>query len=464
MGRVGAVGVVITCLILAIAAAPAWAASQIAVSDVAFGNVTVGSTSGALTVTVMNTGNADLDVTGTPVITGTGAGSFSVSTDNCAPYPRTLSASGSCTYQVTFTPTSRGAKSANLTVPNNSAGGDSVAQLSGTGVAPVVGVSPTQFAFGEARIGTPSDAHSFTISNNTTDSQNLVITNIALVGGSVGDFAIVINSCLPFPKNVTPGSLCTLQVRFAPTAIGVRTTNLRITSNDPVTPTLDVPLSGTGTNQTLAVTPASLSFGHQVVGATSAAQTLTIANTGTLGDLVLNSIALAGANPADFSIENNLCTPPKTLAPGESCTLGVRFGPTTTGARDASIVVTSDAGPGAAGLGGDGDAPTTISNSGTTTPTDTGTGAPAESPPVTTGTTTPSAPTTETLVQAPARCVVPNLKGKTLAAAKRALLRAHCRLGKVTQASTRRKPRVLRQSRKRGARLPARTRVALVLA
>ena len=63
------------------------------------------------------------------------------------------------------------------------------------------------------------------------------------------------------------------------------------------------------------------------------------------------------------------------------------------------------------------------------------------------------------------RCVVPRLKGRTLTAAKRALKRAGCRLGKVSKRRAhRRRGTVLTQSRAPGRRLPRGTRVAITLA
>jgi uncharacterized delta-60 repeat protein len=62
-------------------------------------------------------------------------------------------------------------------------------------------------------------------------------------------------------------------------------------------------------------------------------------------------------------------------------------------------------------------------------------------------------------------CVVPKLKGKTLRAAKLALTKAHCSVGKVTRAFSAKvkKGRVLSQKPKPGTRLPAGSKVRLTL-
>jgi hypothetical protein len=63
------------------------------------------------------------------------------------------------------------------------------------------------------------------------------------------------------------------------------------------------------------------------------------------------------------------------------------------------------------------------------------------------------------------RCVVPKLKGRTLAAAKRALKRAGCRAGKVSKRRSRKHAgTVLAQSKRAGRRLARGTRVRLVVA
>jgi hypothetical protein len=62
-------------------------------------------------------------------------------------------------------------------------------------------------------------------------------------------------------------------------------------------------------------------------------------------------------------------------------------------------------------------------------------------------------------------CIVPRLRGRTLAAAKRALKRAGCRLGNVSKRRAhRRRGTVLAQSKTPGRKLPRGTRVALTLA
>jgi hypothetical protein len=62
------------------------------------------------------------------------------------------------------------------------------------------------------------------------------------------------------------------------------------------------------------------------------------------------------------------------------------------------------------------------------------------------------------------RCIVPRLTGKTLAAARTALARSRCALGRVTKRRSRvRKGRVVAQSLRPGTRRPRGSRVGLTL-
>jgi beta-lactam-binding protein with PASTA domain len=62
-------------------------------------------------------------------------------------------------------------------------------------------------------------------------------------------------------------------------------------------------------------------------------------------------------------------------------------------------------------------------------------------------------------------CVVPNLKRKTLAKAKRSIAAAHCRIGKVSKAKSKTVPkgRVIVQSPKAGKKLASGSKVTVVV-
>jgi hypothetical protein len=86
-------------------------------------------------------------------------------------------------------------------------------------------------------------------------------------------------------------------------------------------------------------TPASLTFGAQAIGTTSAAQSVTVANTGD-APLFINSAAVPGT--LDFTVVSGGCSG-LTLAPATSCTMSITFSPTLTGTRTAALTVTDNA-------------------------------------------------------------------------------------------------------------------------
>src|SRR5581483_4812509 len=87
---------------------------------------------------------------------------------------------------------------------------------------------------------------------------------------------------------------------------------------------------------TMTVTPQSLTFADQKTGVPSAAQDITIVNTGT------HPLLLAFHVGPDFS-ETTDCAP-HSVAPGASCTVHVSFVPTSTGAHAETLVLKSNAG------------------------------------------------------------------------------------------------------------------------
>ncbi|GIH40740.1 hypothetical protein Mco01_37400 [Microbispora corallina] len=90
-----------------------------------------------------------------------------------------------------------------------------------------------------------------------------------------------------------------------------------------------------GGTATLTAAPSSLTFGGQAVGTTSAAQAVTVRNTGTAAASI-GSVAASG----DFA-QTNTCG--GSIAANASCTVNVTFRPTATGGRTGSLTITSTA-------------------------------------------------------------------------------------------------------------------------
>jgi hypothetical protein len=99
-------------------------------------------------------------------------------------------------------------------------------------------------------------------------------------------------------------------------------------------------LSGTGVlAPAVSLSPASVNFGNQTVGLTSAPQTVTLTNIGS-ATLTITSIGLTGANPHQFG-ETSSCG--SSLNAGASCTISVTYQPGVSGPKIAALTITDNA-------------------------------------------------------------------------------------------------------------------------
>ncbi len=304
-----------------------------------FGSQLVGSTSGTQPVTLTNTGAAPLAISNIAV-TGANAGDF-VESNNCPGASSSLAANATCSILISFAPSVAGSRSANVQITDNAGDSPENVALTGTGVplAPAVSMSPSSLPFGSQPVGSTSANQSVTLTNS--GNAPLSISNIALAGANAGDFAQT-NTCPVGTGTLAAGSSCTIAVAFSPGASGVRSASLQLTDNAGDSPQ-SVALSGSGAAPAVSLTPSSLGFGSQLIGNTSAAQSVTLTNSGT-ASLSLSNITVAGANAGDFAQTNNCPSAPATLATGATCSISVTFAPTASGSRSANVQITDNAG------------------------------------------------------------------------------------------------------------------------
>jgi subtilase family serine protease len=90
----------------------------------------------------------------------------------------------------------------------------------------------------------------------------------------------------------------------------------------------------------VTLSPTSLMFVSTTVGSTTAAQVVTVKNSGTSA-LTLTSETLTGTNSSSFLISANTCT--TSLAAAASCTVSVEFKPTAAGALTAALSIADNA-------------------------------------------------------------------------------------------------------------------------
>ncbi|HEV2232677.1 MAG TPA: SBBP repeat-containing protein [Terriglobia bacterium] len=201
--------------------------------QVNFGNQGLNSTSNPISVSLVNAGSATLTITNI-----TASGDFS-QTNNCG--STVTAAGGSCTIQVSFTPTTTGTRTDEITVTDNAAGSPHQITVTGTGVASSAGsltFTPSSLSFPAEVVGNTSPSQVVRLTN--TGSASLTLSAISITG----DFAQT-NTCGGLPTSLNVGDACTVSITFTPTGSGQRTGTLTVANNAASGPQT-VALTGTG--------------------------------------------------------------------------------------------------------------------------------------------------------------------------------------------------------------------------
>ncbi len=292
-------------------------------AQLSFAAQPVGSASAPSTLTISNTGGAAMANIGFQM-TGPAAGSFSTGATTCG---STVAAGSSCTVQVIFTPTTAGASTATLIVSSSTIGVAAVqVPLSGMGQASSgLSVSPAQMAFNEPTIGQTSASQTATITN----ASNIAAGGLTLT--VTGPFSLAQTAC---GISLAAGASCTTGILFTPSVRGNATGLLIVSSSTFANPVM-LTLSGAGGAAGVAdIQPALLSFPTTGAGTASAAQSVTIKNSGTVAFADL-AVTVSGA----FQLTATTCT--ASLNPGATCTASVVFAPTSAGQQSGILTVSS---------------------------------------------------------------------------------------------------------------------------
>lgn len=297
-----------------------------------FGNQPVSVTSAPQSVTVTNSGSANLIFgSGAVTVSGANATDFTVSANTCS--GAVIAPGATCSIMVAFTPSIVGTESAALNFVDNASTSPQTVALSGTGVtAPAVTLSPSGLAFSSQPAGTTSAAQAVSVMNR--GGSPLSVTNVTVSAG----FSET-NTC---GLSVAAGGSCMINVVFAPTTVGSFAGTLSVADNAPKSPQT-ASLTGTGTGPVASVSPASVVFSGQIIGKASGAETTTVSNTGN-ADLTISSVTISGVNAGDFAIVSSgtTCVANGTVTAGHSCAVNVMFTPMAGGTRNAILTITDN--------------------------------------------------------------------------------------------------------------------------
>jgi Beta-propeller repeat/Abnormal spindle-like microcephaly-assoc'd, ASPM-SPD-2-Hydin len=285
-------------------------------ASLAFSPQSLGISSASQTVTLINTGNATLNVSNIQI-----AGDFA-EINNC---PSALAPNSSCTLNVTFTPTVTGSRSGALTLSDNSQGSPQTVSLAGTGSAasaPIATVTPTSLAFPGQQVGISSAARTITLTNNGNAALNINTIQ------STGDYAQT-NTC---PTAIAASSSCTISITFTPTASGMRNGTLTINDNALGTPQM-VGLSGAGSDFGLTGSPSS----DTVKAGITASYTLTLSP---LGGPFTSAVQMSCAGAP--ALTTCSLSPTKVTPGGNPATVTMSISTTAAVAQAANFASTQD--------------------------------------------------------------------------------------------------------------------------
>jgi hypothetical protein len=297
------------------------------------------------TAVVANVGDAPLDT----AFTLSPGFSFLNTGDPDACIAGTLAPGDFCNFDIEFTPLTAGPVNGTLTLTDNATlqgDGQQSLALAGTGVAaPQITFSPATIAFGNQAINTTSPPQTVTISNPGTGPNSLDGIFMYASGNNYGVFTIPGGTCPLTSGTLAAGASCTVQIAFAPTAVGAYSAYLNVnnlaTPGDGSLQATTVTGAGVAAGAAQAVlSPATLAFPSTTVGSTAKAIAATLSNPGT-ATLTGIAITLTGANPTDFAQSATTCG--ATLNAGASCTISITFTPASAASFAATLSVADSA-------------------------------------------------------------------------------------------------------------------------
>ena len=273
-------------------------AVSLSVSSLTFKNQVISTTSSVSTVTLTNSGNAALSITGISV-TGTNSSDFAQS-NTCG---TSVAAAANCTINVTFTPSAAGSRTASVAIADNASGSPQTVSLTGTGVVALAisttslsaatvgsgysttlvatgGTTPYTWSISSSALpagltlapstgvisGTPTTASTYDFSVEVTDSGNPAQTATQLLSLVVNSLTVSVGLTpgTPATGTLTANSTTTLNFSFPANAV-TQASTVTLTPMG----SSDLPLAlSSGTTFVaafgLAVSPAISSFGAAV--------------------------------------------------------------------------------------------------------------------------------------------------------------------------------------------------------
>ncbi len=295
-----------------------------------FGEVTIGDTA-FKTLEVKNLGDTLLHVMGMFIV---GPGSTVFDLNDKSGFD--LNPGESRKIEVSFFPSSAVRVQAVLVIQKTDYIYHANISLFGTGVSravPVFQLSTNAIDFGQVQV---SSSREDTLTIFNPGSATLSIASVSLSGANADEFTLISPASFVIPQDDSAEVI----VRFNPTSIGTKVATLTFAHNASGSPST-VSLFGNAVTQpvpSIQLSTTSLVFNAVLVGSAKV-DTLRLSNPGT-ANLEVTGITISGAQAAEFSV---LSATSFSVAPNQSAETWIRFNPTSSGDKTASLAISHNA-------------------------------------------------------------------------------------------------------------------------
>jgi hypothetical protein len=239
---------------------------------------------------------------------------------------------------VVYAPIAAGPATSQLRIVSNAANAAAITvPISGTGTpipGPGILVLPVALDFGAVALG-----QNLTLSVEIRSAGTEVLNLTGVVLEALPGLGLTLSGVPALPTSLQPGALFSMDISYAPTAVGSVDAQLQVASNAVNGAQILVPVAGIGRvpEARIEVLPVTLDFSAVALG-----QALTLSveirNVGD-ADLALNSVAIAGGIDTEFILGDI----PERVAPGDIAVIEVTYQPTELGTIVGSLQLQTNA-------------------------------------------------------------------------------------------------------------------------
>ncbi len=289
-------------------------------THLSFGDRPVEVASAPQTVTLTNPNSIALSVT-----SAVPSGDYTVTNDTCS--GTQVAASGTCTFDVIFTPSQTGTRSGKIIITDNATPSTQTYMVAGAGILVTPTVSPKSLSYGKVQVNTVSPPQTVTLSNS-----NQVEVTFSSIATS-GPYAITANSC---DSSVPANSSCQVSVTFNPT------TDSKVNGT---TETGKLVFTDNGQSPTQTVTLSGIAFGNPATATPSNTPTPTATATGATPTATATATATVAATATATATATRTATATATATATRTATATATTTATATQTATSTATVTATATP-----------------------------------------------------------------------------------------------------------------------